>query len=310
MLWASATCWIGRRVLVTGGSGFLGGALCRHLLELGAQVWATGLCRLPPEGVVALRARLPDDAEEVVRMSRPEVVFHLASPISMDRDPGLYPRLREGILDATDAVARACLAQGARLVHVGTCEEYGTCTAPFRETDAPQPVSAYSALKAGATAWVLALAQTSGLQATVVRPFRTYGPGDATSVIAAACRAALARQPFPMTDGAQIREWNHVDAITPGLIAAGAHPDAPGQVLNLGGGPRESVRAVVARAFALAGADPALVQVGALPRRAGEVEAFYADTSRAEALWGPLPHVPLDDGLIDTLDWMVAEGEL
>jgi len=147
------------------------------------------------------------------------------------------------------------------------------------------------------------LTRTTDLEAVVVRPFRAYGPGDTQSVVAAACRAALTGAPFPMTDGAQVREWNHVDAIAAGILAAGAHPDAAGRVLNLGGGERRSVRGLVEAVYRLAGADPALVQPGALPRRAGEVERFWGDHTAAEALWGPLPHTSLDDGLADTLAW-------
>ncbi len=308
MEWASATRWLGVRVMVTGASGFLGGAVARLLLELGAEVHGTGCRRLPPEGVIAHPMSLPDEAEAVIGATRPAVVFHLASPVDLRRDPHLYERLRPGILDGTAAVARACLAVGARLVSAGTCEEYGTLPPPFREDQAPEPVSPYSALKVAATAWVLGLTRSAGLQATVVRPFRGYGPGDRQSVIASAARAALAGEPFAMTDGAQLREWNHMDALAEGIVAAGAHPGALGRVLNLGGGEVASVRDVVARVFRLAGADPGLVQVGALPRRAGEIEALIGDHSLARSLWGEIAQPSLDDGLADALDWLAAEG--
>lgn len=307
MEWTSATRWLGTRALVTGASGFLGGAVARLLLELGAEVHGTGRGRLPPEGVIAHPMNLPDDAPAVIAALRPQVVFHLASPVDLRRDPELYERLRPGILDGTVAVAQACLATRARLVQVGTCEEYGTIAAPFRETDALMPVSPYSALKAAATAWVIAATRSAGLQATVVRPFRGYGPGDRSSVIASASRAALSSAPFPMTDGAQSREWNHVDALAEGIVAAGAHPGALGRVLNLGGGERRSVAEVVALVFRLAGADPALIQMGALPRRAGEIEALYGDHAAARALWGEIAQPSLEEGLEDALDWMVTE---
>lgn len=309
MTWTSATSWLGRVVLVTGASGFLGGAVARLLLELGAQVHGTGCCRLPPEGVIAHRMRLPDDVSPVLRAVKPEVVFHLASPVDLRRDPALYDRLREGVLDGAAAVAAEALATGARLVQVGTCEEYGAAEAPFHEALPPAPVSPYSALKAAATDWVLMLHRVAGLKAGVVRPFRGYGPGDVSSVIAQAAAAALKGAPFEMTDGAMIREWNHVDALAEGVVAAGAHPGAVGRVVNIGGGPRASVREVVERIFSLAGADPSLVRVGALPRRGGEMDRFWGDHTLASSLWGSIAQPSLDEGLADVLDWIASEGD-
>lgn len=290
-------------MLVTGASGFLGGAVVRRLAAAGAEVHGTGWSRPVPAPARAWRARLPEDTAQVVDAVRPQVILHLASPVDLRREPELYAALRPGILDATVAVAEAARACGARLVQVGTCEEYAGGEVPYAESQPPRPTSPYSALKAAATAWVLALHHAHGLPVTVVRPFRAYGPGEARGLVPEACRAALAGRPLPMTDGAQVREWNHVDAIASGLVAVAAHPDTVGRVLNLGGGPRLSVRELVARIYALAGADPALVQAGALPRRPGEVDRFWGEHSATTALLGPLPHPDLDQGLAETLAW-------
>jgi len=290
-------------VLVTGASGFLGGAVCNLLRRAEAEVHGQGWRNPLPAGVRAWQARLPEQAEELLAEVQPEVVLHLASPVDLRREAGLYELLRPGILDASVAVAEGCARRGLRLLQVGTCEELAGGPVPFDPEAAPQPTSPYSALKAAATAWVLAAHRAHGLRATVVRPFRTFGPGDRASVVAQACQAALAGAPFPMTDGAQVREWNHVEAMAHGLLAAAAHPDAVGRSLNLGGGPRRSVATLVTRIFALAGADPDLVRLGALPRRPGEVDAFWGDHRATDALLGPLPHPDLDQALAGTLAW-------
>lgn len=300
--------WLGRRVLVTGASGFLGGAVCDVLLGAGAEVHGTGRSRLPPREVVAHHASRPDDLGEIVARVRPEVVLHLASPVELGREPELYARLRPGILDASAALGRACLQAGVRLVHVGTCEELAGGTVPFGP-EALAPTSPYSALKAAAAAWLQMLARTHGLELVVARPFRCFGPGEARGLVPAACRAALLGQPLPTTDGRQVREWNHVDAVAKGLVALAASPRAAGGAWNLGGGPRLSVAEVVARIFARAGAEPSLVQAGALPRRPGEVEAFWGDHAATDALIGPLPHPPLDEALDETLAWHRARLE-
>jgi UDP-glucose 4-epimerase len=306
--WDTAPHWQDIRVLVTGAGGFLGGATCRRLLELGAEVHGTVRRSPAPDGVESHVLDLPDGADALVRRLQPQVVLHFASPIELDHDPHLYERLRRGILDTSAAVAGACRATGARLLQVGTCAEYGEREAPYHEDQAPRPTAPYGVLKAAATHLVMAMARTGGLRATVVRPFRTYGPGDMHSVVAQACRGVLDDVDLALSDGAQVREWNYVDPMVAGLLSAAACPAAEGRLLNLGGGPRASVRALVEAIWDLGGADPAQLRFGDRPRRASEAETFWADTSAADALIGPLPHVPLSRGLEQTLEWTRFEA--
>ena len=301
--WTHPRHWLGRRVLVTGAGGFIGGHLARQLAEAGAQVHGTWHSRMPHHdmGLQAHPALLPDDAGRVFAHAQPEVVFHLAAPVAPGTPPDRHAQLRSGILDATIAVAAECLRQGARLVHVGTCESLAGGPVPF-QPDCVRPTSAYSALKAAASGWVSMMAHSHGLDACVVRPFRTWGPAERKGLVAEAARRAAARQPFDLTAGDQVREWNHVDAIVTGLIALGAHPEARGGQWTLGGGPKLSVLDLTQRIFDAFGAPMSLVSVGARPKRPGEVAQFYGDHTRTNALIGPLPHPPLDAALAELVE--------
>ncbi|MFT5682484.1 MAG: UDP-glucose 4-epimerase [Myxococcota bacterium] len=303
------THWLGRRVLVTGASGFIGQAVCELLLESEAEVHGSYRSRLPPADVIAHPAHFPEDATELLDRVRPDTVIHLASPIHLGRQPHLYPLMRAGILDATAAIAAGCLKHGARLLHVGTCAEYGDQPPPLSPSLCPAPLSPYAALKSAATHWVMTMARTGGLQAGVVRPFRAFGPRDTSSVLSLVCRAVVTATPLDLTDGAQVREWNDVYAIATGIIAAAGHPDAVGRILNLGGGHRLSVRAVCEMIADLAKADRSLLRFGARPRRAGEPETFFGDHSLTTDLLGPLPHPPLPDSLTATLEWHRAHPD-
>ncbi len=299
-----------RVVLVTGAGGFIGRALCRLLLVAGAEVHGTVRSRPAPEGVRAHRVELTDATAvlALVETLRPSLVFHLASPVDLSRDPAAFEALRPGILDATHHVARACLATGARLVSAGTCEEYGQQRAPYAEPMQAMPVSAYSSLKLAATQWLLCLHRVAGLEVTVVRPFLCYGPGQpAGRLVPSAVAAALSSRPFPMTDGRQTRELNYVEDVARGVLAA-ASPEAVGRVINIGGGPEISVLELATTIYRLAGSDPALVQPGALPRRGGEVERFCGDHELARRLLGHRPRWSLEQGLAATIDHARKHG--
>ncbi len=286
---------------MTGASGFLGREATRQLRAAGASVHATSRGRGNLPGTTTHRAGSAAAVGQVIARVRPQLVVHLAAPVSLDRDPARLPELWSGIFDTTDAVARACLDEDTRLIVAGTCEEYGDGPAPFTEDQAPRPVSPYSTAKAAATHWTICLARSRGLRATVVRPFLTYGPGQATGrLVPTAIDAALSGRPFPMTDGQQTRELNHVSDIVRGVLAARA-PAAIGRIVNIGGGRELSVRAIVALVFAACGADTDLVQLGALPRRGGEADRFVGDHTLARNLLRHAPRVPLEEGLAQTI---------
>lgn len=263
------------RILVTGAGGFIGREVVRLAREAGATEIATSW-------------------RDLTANPRVDLVVHLAAPVDPRRDAD-PERMQRGVVDLSLAVAAS--QPTARLIQVGTCEEYGDGQAPFHEDDAPRPVSPYSHAKAQATREILA---RYGDRATVARPFLTYGPGQTgPRLVPSAIRAALSGSPFQTTAGTQTREFNFVEDIARGLLACRADA-VRGRVVNVGGGPELTVAAMVRRIYALCDADPSAVQP-VLPARSGEVERFYGDHRRARELLGHRPRVDLDEGLRRTI---------
>ncbi|MED5369760.1 MAG: NAD(P)-dependent oxidoreductase [Myxococcota bacterium] len=292
--------------LVTGASGFLGRALCPLLTDAGHAVVGVQRTRPVPPGVQPLLLpAVPDNGPELaawIHESRPARVLHLGSPVNPARDPALWEEMQTGVLQTTAHIARACAATDTPLVLVSTCEVYGDGPAPFHESQRPQPVSPYSAAKAAAELWVSTLARTQGLRALILRPFLAYGPHqERRGLVPAAVRAAVRREPFPMTAGAQTRELNHVQDLARG-IAMAAESGLWGHTLNLCGGPELPVLQIVQRIFDLAGADRSLIMPGALPTRSGEVARFCGDPSLCASLLGYQPRIDLDAGLRACID--------
>ena len=295
-------------VVVTGGTGFMGLHLVRALQRRGAQVVAVGRRDAPelPDGVHYERADLAEEGAAAILMAklRPQRVFHLASAVNTARDLDvLETQIRDTQMAAVH-VARACLdAKVQRLVHVGTCEEYGDGPAPFRESQAPAPASPYSAAKVAATAFVRTLCVSFGLRAVIVRPFLTYGPGQPESLLVPALiHSALAGQDFAMTLGEQTREFNYIDDIVEGIVRASEVEGIEGEIINLGCGEPRRIRDLAALVLELMN-DPIQLQLGSLQYRPGETWQSYCCNEKAKALLGWEPQVSLQDGLSRTIAW-------
>ncbi len=168
------------RALVTGASGFIGGVLCRQLLERDHEVVA--LVRRPgsePAGTRGLRCELNDEPGlvEAVASVRPDCVFHLAAEIASQRSER---KLREVNIAGTQRLVEACLglagsepASGPRLVFASTVVT-GDAHGALLSEEQPLPVETpYGRSKQEGERLVLG----SGLPAVVIRPSHVYGPG-------------------------------------------------------------------------------------------------------------------------------------
>jgi len=285
-----ATVWL------SGGHGFIGSRLVQALAAHDARPVLF-------DGDIADRAAV----QASIAAAAPAVLFNLAAPVNVARDPSLLELMRRTVLEGALNVHAAAAATGLAplLVQVGTCEEYGTLPAPFSEADEPgEPVSPYARFKLEATRALLRLAlDDPSVRVVVARPFLTYGPGqNRPMLVPAAIDAALRRVPFPMTAGLQTRELNYVDDTAMGLLRIAGVPALEGTIVNVAGGDERRVVDIVSLIFELAEAPDGLLRPGALPPRGGEVPRFFADVARCRDVLGHSPAVALHDGLRRTLD--------
>lgn len=304
----------GRRVLVTGAAGFIGSHVVRRLLHDGAQVFAmtSAVSSVPPvrladvlDDVRVVEANLTDRSalDHVARTVRPEFVAHLGAYTHVGKS---FVRVDENVttnVAGTVNLLQALHGDYERFVNTGTSEIYGDVPVPFTEDGPVNPVSPYSVSKYAAERFARMFATAHGWPIVFLRPFNAFGPWQsADRVIPEIIVTALKQRPLEMTAGTQTREFNYVEDLADGFVAALSAPAAEGQVINLGSGDEISVRDLAIRILARMG-DPVEPKFGALPERPTEITRMYCDGQRARDLLGWQPAHTLDAGLDATIAW-------
>jgi dTDP-glucose 4,6-dehydratase len=309
----------GRRVVVTGGAGFLGGWLSRRLLEDGCEVVAIDNLVTGSAAVVEELAEHPaftflyEDVTNVLDVDGPvDIVMHLASPAS----PAHYAALPvETMLVGSQGTMRAldlAQANGSRFVLASTSEVYGDpLVHPQPESywgnvNPVGPRSVYDEAKRFAEALTTAYRTSRGVHTAIARIFNTYGPGMRTDdgrMIPTFMTQALRGEPLTVAgDGSQTRSLCFVSDTVDGLCALAAS-DHPGPV-NLGGQDEISVLELAETVCRLVGSSSPITFVD-LPEDDPRVRR--PDTSRAEEVLGWCPQVGVEEGLRRTLEWFEAQ---
>ncbi|MCU1373249.1 MAG: NAD-dependent dehydratase, partial [Actinomycetia bacterium] len=225
--------WSGKKVLVTGGEGFIGSHLTEQLVREGAEVRVLALYNpfgrygwLNPEVHTEVEL-LPGDVRDAERVAGAvegrDVVFHLAALIGIPYSyvaPESYVQVN---VQGTVNVATACRRfDVGRLVHTSTSETYGTAiTAPIDESHPMQPQSPYSASKIAADAMALSFFHAFELPVAVARPFNTYGPRQSTRAVIPTILAQLHRgaEEIHLGSTTPTRDFNYVEDTVAGFLA-------------------------------------------------------------------------------------------
>jgi nucleoside-diphosphate-sugar epimerase len=290
--------WTGRRVLVTGGTGFIGSRLVARLESLGAETHLAG--RRPASSDLTHVVDLDDPAAclELVREVTPEVVFHLASVVSGTRDVTLVvPMMRANQVFAVNLMAAVSqVAPHARTVLAGSIEEN------LGGGD-PVPTSPYTAAKLAATSYATMFVRLWGLPVSVLRIGMVYGPGqaDTTKLIPSVTTALLRGENPPVSSGKRLVDWVFVEDVVDAFLCAAGPATPPGTVVDVCSGEPVSVRETLERLAGIVGGSGA-PQFGALPDRVADV-AQIGDPGPAAQLVAWRPTTGLEEGLHRTVAW-------
>jgi len=305
-----------RKVLVTGGAGFIGSHIVHALVERGDQVrvldnLSTGKRRNladVADDIELVEADLVDAAAVARAVKGIELVYHEAALASVPRSVELpldtHAACVTGTLTLLDAARRAGVR---RLIYAASSSAYGN--QPFaskRETDLPDPLSPYGAAKLAAEHYCHAFTATYGFETVALRYFNVFGPRqDADSpysaVIPLFVTALLSgKRPTIYGDGGQSRDFTFIADVVRGNLLAADAADVGGRVINLATGRTATLLTLLETLGRLLELP---IEPIFAPPRAGDVRESLADITLARQYLGYEPQFTLDAGLEQSLDY-------
>ena len=334
-----------RRVLVTGGAGFIGGAVVRRLLQdsdalvfnldkLGYASDVSGidavLAGLGAGGEARHRLLQVDLADgkataEAVAAADPDLVLHLAAESHVDRSiEGPAAFLESNVL-GTFELLQAVRShwqqlgperqQRFRMLHISTDEVFGSLGSEgrFSETTPYDPRSPYSASKAASDHLVRAWHHTYGLPVVLTNCSNNYGPWQfPEKLIPVVILKAASGEPIPLYgDGGNVRDWLYVEDHVDALLLAATQGEL-GRSYCVGGHGERTNRQVVEAICALLDARlpqgaPHSQLIASVTDRPGHDRRYAIDPSRITSELGWQPRHGFDSGLASTVDWYLGQ---
>lgn len=299
--------WHGRRVLITGATGFIGRFLVERALR--ARAIVTTLSRTPANVPGSCGHLVVDigDRESTLRgikELRPEAILHAASSGVTEKVE--YSQMLHSNALGTDNLLSAAksLKEPPPVVIAGSGYEYAAQARPLMESDLVFPSSPYGISKAAAT--FCAANYSADVPITVLRIFNVYGPGERLPrLLPYIVENARLGHPVDLTACDQIRDFVYVHDLASIFwhVLECVPPKGRLRILNVGSGlalPLRDFVCVVIRVLERQGVK-AQVEFGARPYRSGEPMYYVANPSRLIEVLGSIPETPLEVGITETI---------
>lgn len=293
-----------KKIVVTGGAGFIGSHLADALLHAGHEVHvvdnlANGKREDVPEGAIFHEFDICDTRKLTVLFEGAYAVFHLAALPRVTYSYDYPVESHEANIDGTFSVLMAARdANVGRVVYAGSSSSYGNQDSlPFTEDMRPRPVSLYSFQKYAGEEYARLFSENYGLPTVTLRFFSVYGPrmrpdGGYALAIPKFLESRKEGKPLPITgDGSNTRDFTHVrDVVRACMLAMESSYVGKGEVVNIAAGRNVSVNAL---------ADLIGGEREYLPPRPGDAQDTFGDTARARALLDWSPSVTLEEGIAE-----------
>ena len=292
----------GKKVLVTGASGFIGSHLCRRLCRDGVEVNAISRAKHfhNADGLRWWQGDLSEMAtvRSLLTAIKPDVIFHLAGyPMGARELDHVMPSFRRNLMCTVNVLTAAAEIGCRRIVLTGSLEE------PAEGNPQVVPGSPYAVAKWAGSAYARMFHTLYHLPVVILRVFMVYGPAqqDCGKLIPYVILSLLREEAPKLSNGQRKVDWVYVEDVVEAFLAAAQAAGVEGTTIDVGSGALIPIRTVVESLVRLTNAQIKPL-FGALPDRPFE-QVRVANTARSNAMIGWKPAMPLEKGLQCTVDW-------
>ncbi|MEM3101623.1 MAG: GDP-mannose 4,6-dehydratase [Candidatus Nitrosotenuis sp.] len=309
-----------KRILIIGGTGFIGSHLAHRLIRDDAGVFIISKDDRLPILIEDIKDRVKiyftdiTDLQSLIRIFKevkPCIIYHLSAMIDARNSPNLIrPLINVNMLGTLNALM-ACIEIGdiERFIYISTSDVYGFNNSDFSEDSELEPISLYGFSKACAELSCKTFSKLYNMPIVIIRPFVVYGGGQSPNMfIPQLILSAIKGEEFLMTGGEQTRDFLYVDDFVEACIKVLLSDKVIGKTINIASGkdiPLKEVAEKVVSAFG----DSIRIKVGALPYRENERWRVKADINKAKDLLGWEPKIDLNEGIKRTVEWYLNHKE-
>jgi nucleoside-diphosphate-sugar epimerase len=310
------------RYLITGGAGFIGSHLVKHVLGAGGNVrvvdnLSTGSAKRLNQirdSVELVTGDLADNSVAAEVVKDVDYVLHQAAVPSVQRsvvDP--VGTNRSNVTATLNLLENSRKARVRRFVYAASSSAYGDTEVLPKSEDMPaNPLSPYALQKWVGERYCKLYHELYGLETVSLRYFNVFGPGqdpysEYSAVIPKFTTKLLAQEPITVYgDGEQSRDFTYIDNVIQANLLALRAPNAPGEVCNIGCGQRVTLNQLIQILEELL---KVRAQVTYAPAKPGDVRHSLADITKARRILGYVPETEIEEGLRKTVEALVKSND-
>lgn len=304
--------------LVTGGAGFIGSHVSRHLLDLKHQViiiddLSGGFKENIPEGAIFIEGSITDTQliDRIFTDYKFDYVYHLAAYAAEGLSHFIRKYNYENNLIGSINLINASVNHDIKcFIFTSSIAVYGTQQLPLKETQKPQPEDPYGIAKYAVEQDLENAHKMFGLDYVIFRPHNVYGPGQNIgdkyrNVVGIFMNQLLKGETLTIFgDGQQTRAFTYIDDVAPYIASCYAFAKAKNQIFNLGADTQNTVSELAEK---VSKAMQVKSVVKHLDQRKEVVHA-YSDHTQFKAVFNPKPTTSLAEGLAKTAAWVKQHG--